>query len=109
MNQTTITRPSLPTRLTTIAPRHHVCVPVGAAPKPITKPMPSRPTRFLPADSDLLDILHLIATSDRPPVDYLSRVHGIGADQLQFLSRAGLITLSDGRVYVTDSGLSELS
>jgi hypothetical protein len=109
MHLTTITRPSLPTRLTTIGPGHYVHLPIGAAPKPITKPMPSRPTRFLPADSDLLDTLHLIATSDRPPTDYLSRVHGIDAAELQFLSRQGLITLSDGRVYVTDSGLSELS
>jgi hypothetical protein len=69
----------------------------------------TRPTRFLPADSDLLDTLSIVAGADRPPMDYLSRVHGIGADVIMFLSRQGLVTMSDGRVYVTDSGLAELS
>lgn len=68
----------------------------------------SAPTRFLPAESPMLDTLHIVATADRPPLDYLTRVHGITADEVRFLSRQGLVTVSDGRVYVTDSGMGEL-
>lgn len=92
MNTITITRPiSLPT-LRTMATKY-------------AKPTPYR---TLPEGSLFCDALQVIATSDSPPMDYLTRVHGITADEVRFLSRLGLVSVSDNRVYVTDSGLSEL-
>lgn len=92
MSTITITRPTTFTTLRTIT-------------KPLAKPT----YRTLPEGSLFLDALAVVATSDNPPMDYLTRVHGITADEVRFLSRLGLVSVSDNRVYVTDSGLSELS